>query len=219
MLHPLDMKLETTYGSLLLEPGPYQDYLDAMERNPKLLDGLNVSRFLNVATGRIDENRSVLARAYFPKAVVDVHSLAESRQALETLDPAVNCVVLSPRPYIRQDPDASALVVSFGEQWYHIHYHAVTPSLLKISAAWYPGWRADLGSQPLPIVRVDHALMGVIVPAGDNEIALSFHSNRFGAGLAISLVSGFLLLACTRGGRTSRHGKRKKRRRSKRVVW
>ena len=219
-LHPLDLKLEATYGASLLEPGPYKDYLDAMERNPKLRDGLNVSRFLNVATGRIDENPSVLPRAYFPKAVVDARSLAESRQALETLDPAASSVVASPHAYIRQDPDAAALVVSFGEQWYRIHYHAVSPSLLKVGAAWYPGWVANVGGRPLPVVRVDHALMGVIVPAGDNEVALNFHSNRFGLGLAISLVSGFLLLACMRGGRPSHHHQsRKRHRRSKRVEW
>ncbi|MGA2774374.1 MAG: YfhO family protein [Bryobacteraceae bacterium] len=191
-----------------------------MERNLKLRDGLNVSRFLNVATGRIEENAPVLPRAYFPKAVADVKSLAESRGALETLDPAASCVVLSPHPFIRQDPEAAALVVSFGEQWYRIHYRAVSPSLLKVSVAWYPGWRADVAGKPLPIVRVDHALMGVIVPAGDNEIALSFHSNHFGSGLAISLVSGLLLLACIRVGRRSHHHKqRRKHRHSKPVAW
>ena len=217
-LHPLDLKLEATYGASLLDPGPYRDYLDAMERNPKLRDGLNVGRFLNVATGRIDENASVLARAYFPKAVVDVRSLAESRQALETLDPAVKSMVLWPHAPIRQDPDAAALVVSYGEQWYRVHYHAVSPSLLTLSVAWYPGWRANLDGHPLPILRVDHALMGVIVPAGDNEFAFSFHSNRFGTGLAISLVSGLVLVASARAGRSSRHRKRKKRKHSRRVT-
>ena len=213
-LHPLDLNLEVTYGPFL-NPGPYAEYLDAIERNPKLRDGLNVSRFLNVATGSIDENPAVLPRAYFPKAVGDVWSLEESRRALETLDPAVESIVLRPHPPIRQDPEAAAVVVSSGEQWYRIHYHAVSPSLLKVSAAWYPGWRAEMAGEPLPIVRVDHALMGVIVPAGNNEVALNFHSNRFGAGLAISLGSGLLLLACVRVGRPSRRGRRKKHRLSK----
>jgi len=218
-LHPLDLSFEVTYGPFLT-PGPYQDYLDAIERNPKLRDGLNVSRLLNVATGNIDENPSVLARAYFPKTVDDVRSLEESRRALETLDPALKSIVQWPHPPIRQDPDAAALVVSYGEQWYRIHYHAVSPSLLKLSAAWYPGWRADVEDKPLPIVRVDHALMGVIVPAGDNEVALNFHSNHFGAGLAISLVAGLILVGCVRIGHPSRHRARKKRRRrSKRVAW
>ena len=44
LLHPLDLKLEATYGSSLLGPGPYREYLEAMERNLKLRDGLNVSQ-------------------------------------------------------------------------------------------------------------------------------------------------------------------------------
>jgi len=216
MLHPLDLSFEVTYGSFL-NPGPYQDYLDAMRRNLKLRDGLNVSRFLNVATGSYDENPSVLPRAYFPKAVEDVRSMEESRRALETLDPAVKSIVLWPHPPIQQDPEAAGLVVSYGEQWYRIHYHAVSPSLLKLSTAWYPGWRAEVEGEPLPIVRVDHALMGVIVPAGDNEVTVNFHSNHFGSGLAISLVSGALLVACMRIGRPSRRRKRRKHRRARRV--
>ena len=108
-------------------------------------------------------------------------------------------------------------MVSYGEQWYHIHYHAVSPSLLKLSTAWYPGWRAEVEGEPLPIVRVDHALIGVIVPAGDNEVAFNFHSNHFGSGLAISLVSGVLLVACMRIGRPSHRRKRRKRGRGRRV--
>jgi hypothetical protein len=216
-LHPLDLSLEVAYGPFL-NLGPYGEYLDAMARNPKLRDGLNVSRFLNVATGSIDGNPTVLPRAYFPKAVAGVGSLEESRRALETLDPAAKSIVLRPHPPIRQDPNATAVVVSFGQQWYRIHYHAVSPSLLRVSAAWYPGWRAEVEGDPLPVVRVDHALMGVVVPAGDNEVTLNFHSNRFGAGLTISLASGLLLLTCVRVGRPSHRRKRRKHRQSKRAA-
>jgi hypothetical protein len=220
-LHPLDLKLEATYGSLGLELSAYGQYIDAMQRNPKLRDALNVSRFLNVATGHIDDNSSMLPRAYFPKTVVDVNSPAESRQALETLDPAARSIVLSPHPPIHQDPDAAALADNSGEheQWYHIHYHAVSPSLLILSTSWYPGWHAEVDAKPLPVLRVNHALVGVVVPAGDSEVAFNFHSNRFGSGLAISLLSGLVLIALVRGGRRHRRRKHKRRKRSKRVAW
>jgi len=90
--HPLNLKLEATYGYFALEPALYDEYTDAIERNAKLRDGLNVSRILNMTTGSPDSNPSVLPRAYFPKAVADVSSLAESRQALETLDPRAQSV-------------------------------------------------------------------------------------------------------------------------------
>jgi hypothetical protein len=201
--HPLDLKLEATYGYFALEPALYDEYADAIERNPKLRDGLNVSRFLNMTSRKLDSNPSVLARAYFPKAVADVSSLAESRQALETLDPRAQSVVLLPHSPVRQDPAATASVVSYDEQSYRIRYHAASPSLLKLSVTWYPGWRATLNGGELPVVRVDHALMGVVVPAGDAEVEFRFHSNYFGAGLAITLMAamGLGLLAWrSRGG-------------------
>jgi len=187
--HPLDLKLEATYGYFALEPAVYQEYTEAMGRNPKLRDGLNASRFLNTTTGRLDPNPSVLPRAYFPKAVADVSSLMESRQALETLDPGTRSVALLPHSPVRQDAAATASVVSYDEQSYRIRYHTASPSLLKLSVAWYPGWRAALNGGELPVVRVDHALMGVVVPAGDGEVEFRFHSNYFGAGLGITLVA------------------------------
>ena len=201
--HPLDLKLEATYGYFALEPALYDEYTDAIKRNAKLRDGLNVSRFQNMTTGSPGSNPSVLPRAYFPKAVADVSRLAESRQALETLDPRAQSVVLLPHSPVRQDPAATASVVAYDEQSYRIRYHAASPSLLKLSVAWYPGWRATLNGGELPVVRVDHALMGVVVPAGDGEVEFRFHSNYFGAGLAITLVAalGLGLLAWrSRGG-------------------
>ncbi len=197
--HPLDLKLEATYGYFALEPALYDEYTDAIERNAKLRDGLNVSRFLNMTTGSLDPNPSVLPRAYFPKAVADVSSLAESRQALETLDPRAQSVVLLPHSPVRQDPAATASVISYDEQSYRIRYHAAWPSLLKLSVAWYPGWRATLNGGELPVVRVDHALMGAVVPAGDGEVEFRFHSNYFAAGLAITLIAALGLLLAWRG--------------------
>jgi len=187
--HPLDLKLEATYGYFALEPAVYDEYTEAIKRNPKLRDGLNASRFLNMTTGSLDLNPSVLPRAYFPKAVADVSRFAESRQALETLDPRAQSVVLLPHSPVRQDPAATASVVSYDEQSYRIRYHAASPSLLKLSVAWYSGWRATLDGGDLPVVRVDHALMGAVVPAGDGEVEFRFHSNYFGAGLAITLAA------------------------------
>ena len=98
-------------------------------------------------------------------------------------------MVLLPHSPVRQDPAATASVISYDEQSYRIRYHAASPSLLKLSVTWYPGWRATLGGGELPVVRVDHALMGAVVTAGDGEVEFRFHSNYFAAGLAITLVA------------------------------
>jgi hypothetical protein len=187
--HPLDIQLETTYGYFALEPALADEYASAMSRNPKLRDGLNVSRFVNLRTGALDTNPAMLPRAYFPKTISNVHGDGASRQALETLDPAAGSVVLELHPAVRQDPAAVASIAAHDPKSYRVRYQAASPSLLKLSESWYPGWRAFLGLNEIPIVRVDHALMGAVVPAGSGEIRFEFRSNYFRYGLAITVVA------------------------------
>jgi hypothetical protein len=187
--HPLDIQLETTYGYFALEPTLSDEYANAMLRNPKLRDGLNVSRYANLGTGALDTNPAALPRAYFPKTIADVAGEEASRKALETLDPAAGSVVLDPHPPMRQDAAAVASVEAYDEQSYRIRYQAASPSLLKLSESWYPGWRAFLGSHEIPVLRVDHALMGAVVPGGSGEVRFEFHSRYFRYGVAISLAA------------------------------
>ncbi len=192
--HPLNLRMESTYGYFSLELAAYDQYTDAMTRNPKLRDGLNVSRVLSIERQQVEPNPTVLPRAYFPKRVTDVRSEEESRHALETLDPAAGSVVLAPHPEIRQDAAAEASIVSHDERTYRIRYRAASPSLLRLSVTWFPGWRATADGRDCPVVRVDHALVGVIVPAGAHEAEVRFHSNYFGVGAALSAF-GLLIAA------------------------
>ena len=195
LLAPLDLKLETTYGYFVRQPRAYAEYRETMARNAKLRDGLNVSRFLNPATHLLESNPAGLARAYFPASVADVASDAASRKALERLNPSAQSIVLGPHPIIRQDPDATPFVAAVDEQSYRIHYTASSPSLLKLAMAWYPGWRAAVDGRAAPVLRVDHALMGVVVPPGEHMVELRFVSTWFRAGLAVSLIVLFGLSA------------------------
>jgi hypothetical protein len=187
--HALDLKLETTSGYFALEPRRTSEYRDAIARNPKLRDGINASRFVNLQALTLEVNPNVLPRAYFPKSVSDVASGAASKQALETLDPAAGSVALSPHAAIRQDPLATASVVAHAESAYQVRYRAASPSLLKLSETWFPGWHATLGSAELPIVSVDHAFMGVVVPAGEGLVAFDYRPRYFRYGLAVSLLA------------------------------
>lgn len=196
LLAPLDLKFDTTYGYFVLQPRAYAEYRAAMKRNPKLRDGLNISRFVNAA-GELEANPSALPRAYFPASVVDVPNEAASRKALETLVPTKQSIILGAHQPIRQDASAIPFVAAFDEQSYRIHYTARSPSLLKFNMSWYPGWSALVDNRPLPLLRVDHTLMGAVVPPGEYTVEFRFHSTWFITGLGISLaaVLGLVLLA------------------------
>ena len=79
-------------------------------------------------------------------------------------------------------------------------------ALLVVADAWHPGWSALLDGRPTPILRTNHALRGVAVPAGDHLVEMRFRPTSLlvGAGVsALSLVSalGLLLYWRRRGWR------------------
>jgi len=192
-LESLDLQFETTYGYFAWELQAYRQYRAAAARNPKLLDGLNVSRYLSATTYEVEYNQEVLPRAYFPPAVTDVNDMAESLKGLAALDPHDHALVLTPHPGLFQDPQAELNIQKYAEQSYAIRYHSRTPSLMKVSVPWYPGWHAAVQGSALPILRVDHALMGVVVPPGDNLLQFDFRPESLGLGLWTSAAGTFLV--------------------------
>ncbi len=192
--YALDLRLESTGGYAALPIRDYMRYLSVMRRNPKLRDGLNVSTYLTADSASVESNPSVLPRFYFPKSIMDAGSREEVLRTIETLDPQLQSVALTPHSPIRQDAAATAAVLSYGEDSYRIRYHAASPSLLRLSLPCYPGWRATVDGKQLPIVHVDLALMGVVVPAGDHELQFSFRSDSFRIGVAVTLA-GVILCA------------------------
>lgn len=186
--HPLDLRMEASYGYNPLELAPYAEYRAAMQSNPKLRNGLNISRYLDTKTGSLISNAEVLPRAYFVRQVV-----TESPGSLAGLDPANAAIVERPAPDVAHDPQAPATVSADGEQGYRIRYRSAAPAFLKIAVPYFPGWRATIGEQELELYRTDHALMGLLAPAGEKEVVLRFRSRWFGAGAA---VSGAALALC-----------------------
>jgi hypothetical protein len=66
--------------------------------------------------------------------------------------------------------------------------------LLVASDCWYPGWRARVDGRETPIVRVDHALRGVVLPAGDHEVEFAYVPRPLIAGLFIAPAAFAVLL-------------------------
>ena len=191
--HPLLARVETTYGYNPLMLSRYAAYSQAMRANPRLKNGLNVLRMLDVERAAVVPNPDGLPRVTFPPQLVAVSSETESRRQLSTLDPARQALVPAPLAAIRQDQQATAQVVDYSESRYRIHYRSGTETLLRISTAYFPGWTARVDGQAREVHPVDHALMGVVVPPGERDLILEYRSKYFAAGAIVSLLT---LLAC-----------------------
>jgi hypothetical protein len=59
--------------------------------------------------------------------------------------------------------------------------------LLVLADPWYPQWRVD--GRPAELLRVDHALRGVRVPAGDHQVVFTYQDRALQAGLTVSAAA------------------------------
>ena len=188
--HPLDERIQTTYGYNPLALSRYRQYLDAASSNPELLRGLSVSQAVNVEHNRLDEISGTLPLATFPAKIVGVAGPGESAAALKALDPATIAIVENAPDGLAADPSGEVVSISSSRQSYTIHYKAAAGGLLRLSVPYFPGWEANTkDGADRPVFPVDHALMGVAVPAGEHELVVAFRPRFFLAGALISLAA------------------------------
>jgi hypothetical protein len=68
-------------------------------------------------------------------------------------------------------------------------------SYVLVAENWYVDWRATVDGRPAPVLRGDHALITVPVPAGTRTVELSYYSRTFARGKLIALVTLIVVLA------------------------
>jgi len=78
------------------------------------------------------------------------------------------------------------------------------PGLLVVAAAWDPGWSASVDGRPLPVVRVNHASMGIPIGAGFHRVELRHRARGLSAGLALAAIASVLLAFAVVRGRRAR---------------
>jgi uncharacterized membrane protein YfhO len=64
---------------------------------------------------------------------------------------------------------------------------------LVLADNWYPAWKARVGGEEAPVLRANHTLRAVPVPAGESQVEVFFDSGHFRGPLSVSLVSLLLL--------------------------
>ena len=72
---------------------------------------------------------------------------------------------------------------------------APTASALVVSENYYPGWTATVDGKPATAARANLTLIGVPLPAGATQVELTFKSESFGTGSAMTLAGCLLGLA------------------------
>jgi hypothetical protein len=70
----------------------------------------------------------------------------------------------------------------------------VTDGFLVVSDTFYPGWRAYVDGKSTPVVRVNYALQGICLPAGDHQVVFQFEPEALGVGAGLSVI-GLVIVA------------------------
>jgi hypothetical protein len=68
------------------------------------------------------------------------------------------------------------------------------PGLLCLSEIWYPAWKATVDGQPAPVLRANHSLRAIPVPAGTHTVELRYESASFVIGAWISALAAAVTL-------------------------
>lgn len=197
------LHVPVTYGYTPVPLKRYQEYADAAATNPNLLNALNVGLLLVPGGGATTVNTHVLPKFFFPKRI----SAVESGQALGQLayaTPFANALVEGGVEGLSQDDAASVIVDSADPQRYVLRCDTKSPSLLRAAIPWYPAWRASVDGKSVATRIVDHAMIGIPIPAGRHQVVLQYVANKFRLGAAITLLTLCAAIAVAARGSGSR---------------
>ena len=157
-----------------------------------LFERTEVQPYARVVPGAVKTDSSVIV-----STLVDPR-MDYSRLVLFSMDQPVTPVRIREMP----QPSPSRATLTFWQPG-RMTIALVPPppqeSYVVIAENWYPDWHAAVDGVPAQLLRGDHALLTVRVPAGAKQVDLTFRSKDYETGRAISLVSLALLAGLAAG--------------------
>jgi hypothetical protein len=86
-------------------------------------------------------------------------------------------------------PAGTARIVRYGDDRAAVLTRASRPSMLVLTDAHFPGWRATVDGRPASIERVNYLVRGVIVPAGRHRVEFRYEPLSWRIGWIVSALS------------------------------
>jgi len=138
------------------------------------------------------ENRQFLPRAFLAERVEEVPRDVDVFERLAAIDVA-HVALVEPGALSAPLPDGSVkgdvTIDSRRPGRMALSVHSDREALLLYSQTWAPGWQATINGGLARVMRVNGALLGVVVPAGDSHVIFDYSPLGWRIGWRISLVS------------------------------
>src|SRR5262249_39749131 len=81
-----------------------------------------------------------------------------------------------------------------------VEVEASRAAVLRLADLWYPDWKVTVDGKPERLLRADHVLRAVAVPAGRHSVRFTAASTASSLGLGVSIVSTVLPLLLLAAG-------------------
>jgi hypothetical protein len=144
------------------------------------------------------ENLEALPRVYVPERVESKGSDDEILQALAGPDFDPARVAYLNEPLHLPDPmRGEALIDTEVPTRIAVTAQMETPGLVVLADLWFEGWKAELNGEPVPVLRINYALKGVVVPAGESRLVFSYEPAGFTTGVRLMTLALVVLASWT----------------------
>jgi len=90
--------------------------------------------------------------------------------------------------------NGSAQITKYEANRVELQTHSSGNSILVLSENYYPGWRVEVDGQTAELLRVNYALRGVVIPAGDHQVSFVYRPWSTMGGLLLSLITAAALI-------------------------
>ena len=132
-------------------------------------------------------NPRALPRAFVPARVETIADRAERLRRLGAADFDPRAVAFAREPVTLPASCRGEVVIAEEiPRRVRLNIDMATPGLVVLADLWDKGWAAYLDGKRVPVLRVDHALRGVVVPAGKGALEFRHELARFRLGLELA---------------------------------
>jgi hypothetical protein len=116
----------------------------------------------------------------------------------------------APEPAPVAGDSARVTVTRLEPQEQAFHVTLDRPGLLVVSEVYYPDWKASVDGAPADVLRANHVLRAVALPAGAHDVVFRYDASIVRRGATISITT-FALTLLVLAGALARKGARWKR--------
>ena len=146
-------------------------------------------------------NSNAMPRVYVPERVELVTDSAKRLQKLSApeFDPREVAIVESP-VNLPLNCRGKAVLADEIPTRVTVDVRMETPGLVVLADLWDKGWQAYLNGTSVPVLRVNHAVRGVVVPTGQSKLEFRYRPASLVWGLRLSAMAGLALLGWVAAG-------------------